>query len=98
MALEASVYQPSLAGRVIAMAGRFAVLPEVCPVAAVHLVHGSADAVIPSSYSGQAALRIAELGGTVSLRLIPELGHGIDEHMLQHVLGLIQGSAITPQE
>lgn len=89
MALEASVSQSPLAGRVIALAGRFAALPDARPSAAVHLIHGSADAVIACGYSEQAAKRITELGGTASLQLIPGLGHGIDENMLRHVLGLI---------
>lgn len=96
MALEATLRQPTSAARVIALAGRFAAWPNVRPGAAVHLIHGTADAVIPSQYSEQAAHRIAELGGTVSLDLVPGLGHGIDENMLRHVLRLSPRSLNTP--
>lgn len=98
MALEATLRQPTLAALVIALAGRFAAGLNVRPGAAVHLIHGTADAVIPSRYSEQAAHRIAELGGTVSLDLVPGLGHGIDENMLRHVLRLTARSVNAPAE
>lgn len=86
MALEASLLRPLAAARVISLAGRFAASPEVCPGASVHLIHGGADAVIPSRWSEQARQRIVELGGVASLDIVPGLGHGIDEEMLGCVL------------
>lgn len=86
MALESTQRTPSSAASVVSIAGRFAVLPTVRPQASVHLVHGDADSVIPSLQSEFAAHRLAELGATVSLDLVPRLGHGIDELALQHVL------------
>ena len=86
MALESTQRSPVSAASVVSIAGRFAVLPTVPPQASVHLVHGDADSVIPSLHSEFAAHRLAELGATVSLDLVPGLGHGIDEPALQHVL------------
>ncbi len=91
MALESTLCRPAPAAHVISLAGRFAALPNRCPAAKIHLVHGAADTVIPHQYSQKAAARIRELGCEASLDIVPGLGHGIDEHLLKLVLKLFAG-------
>lgn len=86
MALESTQRPNSAAARVVVLAGRFATSPRTRPAAAIHLVHGTADAVIPCLHSKQAAIRIAQLGGTVSLDLLLGLGHGVDERAVRQAL------------
>lgn len=87
MALEASLTQPMLAGRVVSMAGRFAVLPLKASAAKrVHFIHGKEDQVIAPSHSVSAASGLAALGTRTTLDLLPGLGHGIDERAAALVL------------
>lgn len=78
MALEATRQGPVAAGRVVAIAGRFAQLPEAAPAAAtLHLVHGKADAVIPYVHCVLAAERLVHLGADVTADVLPFVGHAI---------------------
>ena len=70
--------------QVIAMAGRFAQAVRQAPAGTqVHLIHGEQDAVVLPQWSVQAHQQIGALGGTVTLDLLPGLGHGIDDRALQ---------------
>lgn len=70
--------------KVIAMAGRFAQAVRQAPAGTqVHLIHGEQDAVVLPQWSVQAHQQIGALGGTVTLDLLPGLGHGIDDRALQ---------------
>lgn len=83
MALESTQIDRPLAARVAALAGRFAAPPQRAPQnTAVHLLHGQADSVVPTSGSTQAHAQLTALGAQVTLDLIPGLGHGIDARML----------------
>jgi phospholipase/carboxylesterase len=89
MALESTQLQPSLAGRVIAFSGRFALEPQVAPTATViHLIHGAADAVILADHSIEAASQLKALEAQVTVDIVPGMTHGIDARMLS--LGLIK--------
>lgn len=84
MALEALKAEPDLAGRVIAVGGRFAELPtESFRYATVHLVHGGADAVIPSAHALQAAERLMAIGSDVTADVLPQLGHTMDAALME---------------
>lgn len=87
MSLEALKSEPHLAGKIIAFSGRFAALPEK-PFSnvVVHLIHGDADGVIAVSHARAAAQRFQTLGTSFSLDIVPGVGHGIDERMLNHAL------------
>jgi phospholipase/carboxylesterase len=94
MSLEASVTPSPPAGRVIAIAGRFARLPEHAPShATIHLLHGKEDPVIPYRHTIDAAHRLRELGGDVTADVVPFTGHEISgaiadlaaERLLGHV-------------
>lgn len=92
MALESTQLQPTLAGRVIAFSGRFAVEPKVAPAATViNLIHGSADSVIDASKSLEAVRQHKELGAEVTVDIVPDMTHGIDARMLSLALSKISG-------
>jgi phospholipase/carboxylesterase len=90
MVLEASVAAagpPALAGRVIALAGRFARLPESPPRATtLFLVHGKADAVVHYEFTVAAAQHLVDLGADVVADVIPFLGHEISAEVLDLVV------------
>lgn len=79
MALAATQHEDACpAGQVVAVAGRYAALPDRRPTARVHLVHGEQDAVVPPRHAREAFAALQALGADVSLDLLPGLGHGID--------------------
>lgn len=84
MSLEATLLPEAIAMRVIAMAGRFAKLPEQLPVVSdIVFLHGEQDTVVSPAHSVQANRHINAMGGVTRLHLFPELGHGIDARVLQ---------------
>jgi len=87
MALEATQQPEPLAGRVIALAGRFAQPPRVAPAqTALHLMHGEQDRVMPAALSIDAVRQLQALGARVTLDLLPGLGHGIDARVVQRIV------------
>jgi phospholipase/carboxylesterase len=80
MALESTRDDaPSIAGRIVALSGRFASPPERAPAdCTIHLVHGKQDPVIHYGHAVQAAERLIALGGDITADVIPFLGHTID--------------------
>lgn len=90
MSLEATQADVAPAARVIALAGRFAQgLRRAPPGLRFHLVHGEQDGVVPTHFSLEAAQALQALGATVTLDLLPGLGHGIDARALRLVLGYL---------
>jgi phospholipase/carboxylesterase len=91
MSLEATqVSDTPLAGRVIAIAGRFAQAPQRAPQGtAVHLWHGDQDQVMPVLLADSAHQQLQALGATASLQRFSGLGHGIDQRVLNAVLALL---------
>lgn len=86
MALESTQIADRLAAQVISIAGRFAQAPRICPAAtAMHLIHGKDDSVIDPRYSIAAADRLASMGAEVGLNLLEDVGHTIDERVLEIV-------------
>jgi len=76
MALESTQLAEPLAGRVVALAGRFAQPPEKAPASTtLHFIHGKSDPVIPYGHTVTAAERLIRLGGDVTADVIPFLGH-----------------------
>jgi phospholipase/carboxylesterase len=75
-----------LAGRVVALAGRYARLPATNPGGTtLFLVHGKADAVIHYGFTVEAARHLVALGADVVADVVPWLGHGIDAEVLDLV-------------
>ncbi len=94
MALESSQQEGELppAGRIIALAGRFAQPLRRAPAGLeFHLIHGEQDGVVPTRSSVEAARALQAAGGEVTLDLLPGLGHGIDARALQLAIGYLDG-------
>lgn len=87
MALESTQQPIPVAGRVIALAGRFAQSPGQAPRNThVHLMHGDADPVMPAQLGEHALARLQALGGPATLDRFPGLGHGIDARVVERVI------------
>ena len=87
MALESTKDEPALAGRVVAIAGRFASLPDAAPAATtLHLVHGEADPVMDYRLSVQTAERLRGLGGNITVDVLPSVGHEINAQVAETLL------------
>ncbi|QKN80938.1 esterase [Scandinavium goeteborgense] len=87
MSLESTKAAPGLASRIIAFNGRFATLPTSASTATtVHLIHGGEDRVIDLSHAVAAEEALIEAGGDVTLDIIDDLGHAIDDRSIQFAL------------
>lgn len=90
MALEAVQAHASLVGRVVAIAGRYAELPDRAPDAVIHLVHGKEDSVVPARHSVEAATRLVALGGDVTADVVPGITHTPHPELVERALGHLQ--------
>lgn len=92
MSLEATQLEQHLAGRVVALSGRFARLPQL-PHAhtTLHFVHGKSDAVIHYGYTVSGAEHLISLGADVTADVIPFLGHEINEAVADTVIERLLG-------
>jgi len=89
MVLEAAAQAGgnALAGRVVALAGRYARLPATNPGdTTLFLVHGKADTVVHYGFTVEAAGHLVALGADVVADVIPFLGHEIDTAVLDLVV------------
>lgn len=76
MALESTRVDPACAGRVVAIAGRFAELPERAATATtLHLFHGKQDEVIPYRHTVEAVQHLLGIGGDATADVLPFVGH-----------------------
>lgn len=83
MVLEAIKAQPELAGRVVAFSGRYVTLPEKATTrTTIHLIHGEDDERIAVKHAWQAAAQLTALGGDVTLDIVDDLPHAIDERSM----------------
>lgn len=91
MALESTQVSPTVARRVVAMAGRFAAPPQRVAAGGVrvHLLHGQADNVVPTQASVEAQAQLQALHADVTLDIFPGLGHGIDARMAARLWELL---------
>ncbi len=97
MALASTLQPEPVAARVIALAGRFAALPEqpLHENCTLHLLHGKADAVIPYSHAIEGAMRLKALGADFTADVLPFVGHELHpelmalavEKLQQHIPG-----------
>jgi phospholipase/carboxylesterase len=84
--------ESALAGRVIAIAGRFAKLPERASNAVtLHLIHGKDDAVIAYRHTIEAAERLLELDADITADVIPGVGHQINREIEDLVVQRLTG-------
>jgi len=77
----------ALAGRIVALAGRYAQLPEEAPAeTTLFFVHGKADEVVHHGCTVEAARHLLSLGADVVADVVPGVGHTIDSEMLERVV------------
>ncbi|MDZ7921361.1 esterase [Rhodoferax sp.] len=92
MSLEATQRPELLAGRVVALSGRFAALPQAPhPHTTIHMLHGKNDAVIHYGYTVTGAEHLISLGADVTADVIPFLGHEINEGVVDTVMERLLG-------
>lgn len=92
MALESTRRGYVLAGRVGAVCGRYALLPETAPAeTTLHLFHGKTDAVISYAHTIAAAERLVALGGDVTADVLPFVGHEINETIEKLIVERLRG-------
>lgn len=92
MSLEATQLSEHLAGRVVALSGRFAALPQAPhPHTTIHMVHGKNDAVIHYGYTVTGAEHLISVGADVTADVIPFLGHEISAEVIELVVERLLG-------
>lgn len=87
MALEGVKADSQLVSRVVAFNGRYAQLPQTASTSTtIHLIHGDVDKVIDVKHAFDASEALTQLGGDVTLDVIDDLGHAIDDRSIQIAL------------
>jgi phospholipase/carboxylesterase len=88
MALESTREEAAaLGGRIVALSGRYATLPERAPTdSTIHMIHGKSDPVIHYGHTIQAAEQLIAMGGDVTADVLPFLGHSIDTEVIALVV------------
>jgi len=92
MALASALRPEPVAARVIAIAGRFARLPEA-PLhegSTLHLLHGKADTVMPYSHAIDGALRLKALGTDFTADVLPFIGHELHPDLMELAVEKLQ--------
>jgi phospholipase/carboxylesterase len=80
-----------MARHVLAIAGRFAPLPERWDArTAVSLVHGTMDGTVSAEHSRRACARLAGLGADVELELVPRAVHMLSSAILDASLNALR--------
>ncbi len=92
MALESTQQDQFLAGRVVALSGRFAQLPRA-PHAqtTLHMVHGKGDNVMHYGYTVTAAEHLVGLGADITADIIPFLAHEVNQQVVDTVVERLLG-------
>lgn len=87
LALEAAQVHTGLAGRIVALSGRYAQLPNHAPdKTTLHFVHGKSDPVVHYGHCVTAAQRLVALRGDLTADVIPYLGHEITIEVMDLVV------------
>ena len=87
MSLVAVQAEPQLVGRVIALSGAYAWLPQSAPQdVCVHLLHGVLDEVLPYQPIVSAARELVSLGADVTADVLPGIGHAIDQRLVDKAM------------
>jgi phospholipase/carboxylesterase len=84
MALEATAQPRLIAGRVVALSGRYATTPHLPPPhTTLHFVHGKTDPVIHYGFTVSAAETLVAAGADLTADVLPNLGHAIDDRVAE---------------
>jgi phospholipase/carboxylesterase len=89
MVLEAASHagESALAGRVVALAGRYARLPGTAPAdTTLFMVHGKADSVVHYGFTVEAAKHLVQLGADVVADVLPFVGHELPDEVVEIVV------------
>ncbi len=87
MALESTKLKHPPAQRVVAIAGRFATLPEPAVFeGTVHFLHGKEDAVIAYQHTIAAAHHLRDSGVDITAEVLPFVGHSIPVEFIDLVV------------
>ncbi len=91
LALEATLAQPDLAGRVLAFSGCYACLPAVAPQATtLHLLHGANDPIVPQSVMQNVHAHLSDLGGDATLDIASGVGHELHTVLVEQAIHRLQ--------
>lgn len=91
IALEASLLQPNLAGRVLAFSGSYARLPGLAPAATtLHLLHGADDPLVPVADIRGIHSHIADLQGDATLDIASRVGHELHDALVRQAITRLQ--------
>jgi phospholipase/carboxylesterase len=85
MALESTKLAQPPALRIVAIAGRYATLPDRPTTVAIHLLHGGADPVMPALQAQAAQARLLQLGVAASLDVVPGAQHAPHPAMFERL-------------
>lgn len=92
MALEAAHGETACAGRVVAIAGRFASLPERAAAATtLHLFHGKQDDVIPYRHTVDAVQHLLGIGSDATADVLPFVGHELVDDFVDLTIERLTG-------
>jgi phospholipase/carboxylesterase len=87
MSLEAIQSEPQLAGRVVALSGAYAWLPQEAPQdVCIHLLHGTQDTVLPYRPMVHAAQTLVGLGADVTADVLPGVTHTLDAKLIDKAM------------
>ncbi|CAN5151041.1 esterase [soil metagenome] len=87
MALEAVQAEHQLAGRVIAVGSRYASVPQHAPQdVCIHLLHGTADKVLPYRLVVDAANELVALRADVTADVLPGIGHELHPRLVDKAM------------
>ncbi len=91
VALEATLAQSDLAGRVLAFSGCYAQLPAVAPQdTTLHLLHGANDPIVPKSAMQTVHAHLSDLGGDATLDIASEVGHELHQVLVDQAIHRLQ--------
>ena len=91
MILEAVAQRPDLAGRVVAFSGRYAALPQKASTrTTIHLIHGDNGVTVPLTHAVDAQERLTAISGDVTLDIVDDLTHAVDDRAMQMALERLQ--------
>ena len=83
MALESTRLWDAPAAAIVSIAGRYAALPTAKPAAAIHLLHGGADHVMPVALAHASYARLQSLEAQVTLDVVEDAGHAPHPRMFE---------------
>ena len=91
VALEATLAQSDLAGRVLAFSGCYAQLPAFAPATTtLHLLHGADDPVVPKSVMQSVHAHLSDLGGDATLDIASGVGHELHPALVEQAIHRLQ--------